>query len=127
MNLLDKKQWEQDYLDSKCIDCPWCGNDRPDHSCRNCYSNMSREDCWKHEGYCSEKCFKYINEYLPKQREEKELRGINCRCDEPQCAKCLSVNCKDENCPTHTREAKMTWRKRWETANNKPFPEPENF
>ncbi len=56
MDLLNKKQWEQDYLESKCSDCP-------------------------------------------------------CKCDESQCAKCLSVNCKDENCPTHTREAKMAWRK----------------
>lgn len=59
--------------------------------------------------------------------DKKQSLGVKCQCDELQCAKCLSINSKDKNCPTHTREAKIAWRKRWETANNKPFPEPKNF
>lgn len=52
---------------------------------------------------------------------------IMCECDEPQCAKCLSVNCQEKICPTHTKEAKIAWRKRWEQANKKDFPHPENY
>lgn len=123
----DKKQHEKDYLDNKAIDCPWCGHDKPDHSCGNCYSEMSQEDCWEWQGYCSEKCLKYITEELPRHRQEKINLGIKCQCDESQCAKCLSVNCKDKNCITHTKEAKIAWRKRWEITNHKPFPEENNF
>jgi hypothetical protein len=61
------------------------------------------------------------------KKAEVESRNGGCGCDEPQCAKCLSVNCTWVNCPVHTREAKIAWRKRWELANNKPFPESENF
>ena len=61
------------------------------------------------------------------KKAEVDIGYKGCGCDEPQCAKCLSTNCKYKNCPIHTCEAKMAWRKRWETANNKPFPEPENY
>lgn len=50
-----------------------------------------------------------------------------CLCDEPQCAKCLSVNCQDKNCLVHIREKKMSWRKRWEMNNKKSFPRPKNY
>lgn len=125
--MINKTQWEKDYLNNQVIDCPWCGHDRPDHSCGNCYSEMLQDDCWKWQGYCSEKCLKYIKEELPKHRQEKSNAGIECKCDESQCGKCLSVGCKDKNCPTHTKQAKIAWRKEWEMVNHKPFPEENNF
>ncbi|PIR52511.1 hypothetical protein COU76_05980 [Candidatus Peregrinibacteria bacterium CG10_big_fil_rev_8_21_14_0_10_49_10] len=30
-----------------------------------------------------------------------------CKCDDPQCNKCLGMNCKDDYCATHTMEAKI--------------------
>lgn len=125
--MTNKKQWEQEYLNKQVLDCPWCGHDRPDHSCSNCYSEMNREDCWKHKGYCSEKCLRYIEEELPALRDQKIKNGIKCRCDKPLCAKCLSVNCTDKNCPTHSKEDKIIWRKRWEQSHNKKFPHSKNF
>lgn len=112
MSLLDKKQWEQDYLESKCIDCPWCGHDRPDHSCGNCYSEMNQDSCWKWQGLCSEKCFKYIKNDLPKIREEKEMAGVKCTCDDPTCYKCIGTSCQDDNCLTHPLLSKMLSRKK---------------
>ena len=50
-----------------------------------------------------------------------------CVCDNPTCAKCLSVNCQDKNCPVHASALKKAWRERWEKANNKPFPHPANY
>ncbi len=50
-----------------------------------------------------------------------------CLCDEPQCAKCLSVNCEDKDCLIHTKEAKIKWQKNWEVDNKKPFPGPKNY
>lgn len=38
--------------------------------------------------------------------------NTKCSCDEPNCAKCLAVNCKDDNCLVHTKEAKEKWKKR---------------
>ncbi len=32
--------------------------------------------------------------------------GLNCKCNEEDCAKCLSVNCVEDNCPTHTQYKK---------------------
>lgn len=49
-----------------------------------------------------------------------------CLCDNPTCAKCLGLNCKDKNCPIHTKEKKEDWRRRWEEANKKPFPHQKN-
>lgn len=123
----DKKQQEKDYLDNKFIDCPWCHRDRPDHGCCNCYGEMIQEDCWKWQGFCSEKCLKYIKEELPRLRQEKIDAGIKCLCDEPQCGKCLSVSCEDKNCTTHTPEAKMRWQKNWEIGNKKNWSRPKNY
>ncbi len=33
-----------------------------------------------------------------------------CLCEEPQCAKCLIVNCEDDNCLVHTLKAKSKHR-----------------
>lgn len=104
------KQYKEDYANNTCVDCPYCGADRPDHSCRNCYSEMNQESCWKYEGHCSEKCLKYITEELPLTRRQKEKLGIKCKCDDPLCAKCLLLNCKDNNCLTHTTEQKLKFR-----------------
>lgn len=60
-------------------------------------------------------------------RSHTQKVGVVCGCIEPQCGKCLSVNCSDVKCAIHTKEAKMAWRKRWEFANKKPFPHPENY
>ena len=107
-----KNQQEQDYLGNKVIDCPWCFHDRPDHSCGNCYSEMTQEDCWRWQGFCSEKCIKYIKEELPKIREEKKKNGVKCTCDDPSCYKCIGINCQDDNCSTHPLLAKMLARKK---------------
>jgi len=46
-----------------------------------------------------------------------------CRCDNPTCAKCLGVNCQDDNCPVHTNERKKAFSTKWEASRKKPFPE----
>jgi hypothetical protein len=40
---------------------------------------------------------------------KKETR--KCLCDNPQCAKCLVVNCEDNACIVHTTKAKNKYRK----------------
>lgn len=123
ISLNNKTQYEKDYLDNLVSDCPWCHTENQEHSCtKNCYSEMDQETCWKYKGYCSEKCLLYINEELPRTRQLKKEQGIVCQCDEPLCGKCLSINCTDNNCPTHTNEAKETYRKNWEKAHGKSFP-----
>ena len=107
-----KDQHKDSYLREQCIDCPFCGVERPAHSCGNCYLDMTQEDCWQWEGYCSKKCLKYIREELPKHRQEKIDAGIVCQCVDSQCAKCLSINCLDDNCPTHPAEKKLAFRVR---------------
>ena len=125
--MTDRKRWEGEYDQNVLLDCPHCEQDRPNHSCRNCYSEMDKETCWKNKGYCNEKCLKYIIEDLPKMREQKQKKGIKCQCDDPRCAKCLGMNCKDRNCPTHTRDLKAEWRQRWERAHGEKFPRPVNY
>ncbi len=71
---------------------------------------MSKETCWKNDGYCSEKCFKYIYEELPRVRKEKEEAGFKCLCDEPMCGKCLGVGCTEAGCPTHSDIQKKLWK-----------------
>lgn len=111
MNLLNKKQHQKDYDDGLCGDCPYCGADRPEHACSNCCDDIEKEVCWKYGGYCK-KCFIYVHEELPKIRGLKQELGVVCQCDDPQCAKCLSVNCVDENCPTHTKDLKLNFQLR---------------
>lgn len=36
---------------------------------------------------------------------------FQCKCDDPDCGKCLVVNCKDNNCTIHTLERKLAQRK----------------
>lgn len=110
---MDKtEEHKQKYENNSAIDCPLCGQDRPEHSCRNCFSEMSKESCWQFEGYCSEKCRDYVLVHLPAKRKQKEALGVKCQCDDPYCGKCLGSYCQDKNCPTHTGELKLRWRER---------------
>jgi hypothetical protein len=42
---------------------------------------------------------------------EQPAEDRKCQCDDPSCAKCLTVNCKDDECPIHTMEEKKKRRK----------------
>lgn len=105
MVLLNKNQHKKDYTSNLCIDCPYCSQDRPDHSCVNCHSELEQDICWQYGGLCK-KCFVYIHEELPKIRSQKQALGIKCQCDDPQCAKCLLTGCQDDNCITHPKVVK---------------------
>lgn len=109
---IDKIQQQKDYVENKVIDCPWCNLDKPDHSCKNCRSEITEEECFQFKGYCRQKCVDNIEVDLPKIRELKNNLGIECKCDEPYCGKCLSAGCTDNNCLTHTNEAKADWHNR---------------
>lgn len=50
---------------------------------------------------------------------KSEEANKKCLCNTPLCAKCLSINCEDKNCPTHTKDSKIAWRKNWEQVNGK--------
>ncbi len=47
----------------------------------------------------------------------KEKETTKCLCEDSQCAKCLLINCKDENCKVHTKERKEKFRESY--ANRK--------
>lgn len=47
-----------------------------------------------------------------------------CLCDTPTCAKCLGVNCKDEDCKIHTQEKKRMWQNK-HIADNSVVYKPE--
>jgi hypothetical protein len=106
------RQHKNDYDKGFCIDCPYCGSDRPDHSCGNCYTEMDVETCYKHKGYCSKKCLDYVIKEIPKLQRVKKDLGIKCECPTSSCRKCLSVGCQDDNCPTHTKENKLRFKAR---------------
>lgn len=42
----------------------------------------------------------------------KKLRTRECLCDNPLCAKCLLINCNDDDCKVHTQENKKKARQR---------------
>ncbi len=127
MNRSNKENWIKGYEAGQTRECPFCGGENLEHSCRNCYSEADKEDCWKYQGYC-QKCFVYIHEEVPKNNVLKKKLGVKCTCNEPTCAKCLGVNCKDSNCPVHTMSMKKSYHKRWEDSHGEAFPEntPEN-
>jgi len=110
MNFGYKESWIKEYELGKTKECPFCGGENLEHSCRNCYSEINKETCWKYKG-CCEKCFIYISEEIPKIEALKEKLGVKCKCNNPDCAKCLTVACKDNNCPVHTMERKIERRK----------------
>lgn len=84
-------------------------------------------------GYTKEEMFNYFEiteeDYFshPYNINKEEVLEKKCLCSTPLCAKCLSVNCVDKNCTTHTKEAKITWRKNWEANNKAIFPHPANY
>ncbi len=39
------------------------------------------------------------------------IKKSNCICDNPECAKCLSVNCEDDACKVHTKKKKEARRR----------------
>lgn len=61
------------------------------------------------------------------QKSRQEPKNRKCLCKVALCAKCLSTNCQDKNCPVHTKELKKAWRENWERENNKKFPYPKNY
>lgn len=58
---------------------------------------------------------------------ENNLLVKKCLCDNPTCAKCLSVNCEDKECQVHTKEKKQIWQRNWEKGNKKEFLHPKNY
>lgn len=58
---------------------------------------------------------------------EQKLQNNKCLCDDPACAKCLSVNCEDKECQVHTKVRKQAWQQNWEEGNKKEFPHPKNY
>jgi hypothetical protein len=91
--------------------------------CSVCHNN-------KEAHYVGPKLMHSQDEYAEAEELLAEHKGgadRKCECTERQCAKCLGVNCQDKGCLTHTKEAKIAWRKRWEISNNKTFPHKENF
>lgn len=39
-----------------------------------------------------------------------ETSEMTCQCEDPSCAKCLLVNCKDDNCSMHPIAKKQAFR-----------------
>jgi len=126
MDITDTKNWEKQYDLGLAIDCPHCGGEDQAHTCRHCYSDIDKKICWEYDGYCT-KCFDYVENEIPRIEDIKQKLGVKCQCMSSVCGKCLSVNCKDKNCPVHTKEKKEAWRKRWERVNKKPFHYPKNY
>ena len=47
-----------------------------------------------------------------KNKKIAKTQTKQCLCDNPTCAKCLGVNCQDDNCKIHTKEAKLKFKNR---------------
>lgn len=67
---------------------------------------------------------KHIGEIIKRYAFSKIIGNLKdegtaktCLCNEPLCGKCLGVNCKDENCITHTKENKDQWKRKREGGN----------
>lgn len=41
----------------------------------------------------------------------KKGKAKKCLCSDPSCAKCLLVNCEDDDCKIHTKEKKENFKK----------------
>jgi len=50
--------------------------------------------------------------HIQEIEELKTKLGVRCKCHTQQCAKCLTVNCKDDNCPIHTKKLKADFKRR---------------
>lgn len=99
---MDKENWKKEYEAGKITECPFCGGESLEHTCRNCYLEINKETCWKYERYC-QKCFKYIHEEIPRLEKIKQNLGVKCKCVDPNCAKCLLGGCLEDDCPVHTK------------------------
>lgn len=100
-----KKTWEEEYNLLLSFECPHCSKEDAEHSCMDCHSDIEKKICWEYDGYCA-KCFDFIKNEIPKIKALKKKLGIKCQCDESNCAKCLWVDCKDDNCFIHTKGKK---------------------
>ncbi len=118
MNTLNKEEWIKDYEQLLTKECPFCSSDDLEHTCRNCYSEIDKDICWKYKWYCN-KCYIYINEEIPRIDKLKKELGVKCECNDPQCSKCLTVWCEDDNCPAHTMDLKIARRRKLLTYINK--------
>ncbi|MFA6524362.1 MAG: hypothetical protein WC264_02230 [Candidatus Paceibacterota bacterium] len=58
------------------------------------------------------RCGAHFDEHYHKIHTEKDTYNVKCRCDIYYCDKCLSGNCKDEDCPVHTQKLKKNWHTR---------------
>ncbi len=62
---------------------------------------------------------KWVNTYCqelldPAEKFEVQKYGIvNCKCEDKDCAKCLLVNCKDDDCYFHPKEYKDDFKRRY--------------
>ena len=74
--------------------------------CQRCGKHFREHNSgwWMACGWGGEK---FLNEY------HKNIKHKQCLCPTPDCAKCLLVNCKDENCGVHPRERKDEFRKKY--------------
>lgn len=110
MDITNKDNWIKEYKSGQTKECPFCGGENLEHSCRNCYSYIDKQICWKYKSYC-QKCYIYIHEEIPKIEVLKKKLGVKCKCNNPICGKCLSTGCQEDNCPVHTKELKVKYRK----------------
>jgi len=116
--MINNNCWEKEYNASKRFECPCCGGEDKKHACRECHSDIKKGDCWRNDGYC-DNCFVFVTKEIPKIEDKKKKLGIDCRCVDKNCAKCLGGNCKDNNCPTHTNQRKKNYKLQWEKSHKK--------
>lgn len=109
-DFVNKENRKKEYEEGRTKECPFCGSKNLEHSCRNCYSDIDKEICWQYESFCK-KCFDYIYKEIPIIDALKQELGVKCKCNDPNCGKCLMVNCEDDNCPVHTMERKAERRR----------------
>ena len=115
-DVIDKRRgqkYKENYDLGLFLECPHCSNDKPDHGCRECHSDINKDACWKFDAHC-ERCFNYIHEEIPKIEALKEKLGIKCLCNDRACIKCLMAVCKDSNCFIHTMAKKKRYKKVYE-------------
>lgn len=76
--------------------------------CRRCGKHLREHSSgwWMVCGWGGEK---FLNEY------HKKIKHKKCLCPTPDCAKCLLINCKDENCGVHSKAKKEEFRNKYKT------------
>lgn len=71
------------------------------------------EQLGKYRKWALKYCFELLD---PSEKHELYLyisEPITCECVETQCAKCLLVNCQDDDCYFHSKESKADFKKRY--------------